>query len=214
MVSGTRDHHRAAAGLDDPAAFLSLLGVDHNEAPGPDAAGGTPVAWDDALLAARQLTDGAEAETARDLLTRLVALAHDEGDRAREAEASFRLGLAFNRLGDDDEALAWLRVGADLARESGDTELEGLATSNLASLLLRGGEEDEARTRLTRAVELQRGLDSPYNLAWSLRKLVALVDDRERRINLGRELVAVSDDLDDASARFDARRLLLVDLVE
>ena len=201
-------------GLDDPAAFLRMLGADHNEALDPEAEGDTLVDWDDALLAARQLTDGAEAGTARDLLTRLVALAHDEGDRAREAEASFRLGLAYNRLEENDEALAWLRVGADLARESGDAELEGLATSNLASLLLRGGEEGEARTRLTRAVEVQRGLDSHYNLAWSLRHLVALVDDRERRIDLGRELVAVSEHLDDVSARFDARRLLLVDLVE
>ncbi|NUU17783.1 hypothetical protein HP550_11040 [Cellulomonas humilata] len=166
------------------------------------------------LQAAVRMLDDGDLDGARDGLLHLVTLAQRQQEHAVEAEASFRLGLAYNRLGDDEGAVRWLRTASDLAAQHGPAEVEGLAAANLGSLLMRSAapqDRDEALLRLTRAVSLQRTLDSTYDLAWSLRKLARLVEGEEH-LRLARERVHVVDLLPDIHDRFDARTDLVLAL--
>jgi len=169
-----------------------------------------------ALTKTARMIDEGEPELAREALEHIVELARQNGDARVEAEANFRLGLAHHRLQDYPSAEHHLRTSLDMASRCGLEEIEGLASSNLGWLLMRSEERaarEEAGVRLTRAVTVQRHLDSDYNLAWSLRQLVALVDGKQR-MDLAREWVTVADRLTDVPDRFHARQELLIALCD
>ena len=84
-------------------------------------------------------------------LERSLALRHEIGDRAGEAQAAGNLADAYSRLGRNEEAIELFRRARDLNRDVGNRYGEGVAQTNLGAALLELDRASEAVAPLEQA---------------------------------------------------------------
>jgi DNA-binding SARP family transcriptional activator len=84
-------------------------------------------------------------------LERSLALRHEIGDRAGEAQAAGNLADTYSRLGRPKEAIDLFSRARDLSREVGNRYSEGVNLTNLGAALLEMDRADEAVTPLEQA---------------------------------------------------------------
>ena len=85
------------------------------------------------------------------LLEQALAIRHEIGDRAGEAQAANNLADAYEQLGQMDEVIGWLRRALELNREVGDPYGEGVALANLGAALLEVNRAKDAIDSLQEA---------------------------------------------------------------
>jgi DNA-binding SARP family transcriptional activator len=84
-------------------------------------------------------------------LERSLALRHEIGDRAGEAQAAGNLADTYARLGRPEEAIDLFSRARDLSRDVGNRYSEGVNLTNLGAALLELDRADEAVTPLEQA---------------------------------------------------------------
>jgi len=155
------------------AATLSNLGSRYSALGRPEEA---TRAFEQALEIQREVKDGAgEAATlaslgshygasqpakALELLGRALALLAEQGDRAGEARALYRSGLAQSALGRTKEAFASFEAALGRFRAIADPNGEAAALQEMARRELAGGDPVAARARLESALALVESLRS------------------------------------------------------
>lgn len=94
-----------------------------------------------------------------------IEMAHEVGNRGREAEGLHKLGVILKSVGRYDEALTLLEDAAGLFREVGDVEGERLAVAQIARVHRYRATLPEGIVRVERFLESSAGQDVSRGLA-------------------------------------------------
>ncbi|MBN2170127.1 MAG: CHAT domain-containing protein [Candidatus Krumholzibacteriota bacterium] len=121
--------------------------------PGLTAWGWVGIAW-------RDVSEGNLEASVREY-RRALGIFAELGETRGEAWAQNGLGMALNRLGAFDEALACYAESASLARTAGDPFIESQALNNQATLAYSLDDPGAALEGFQAALELQRAIGNP-----------------------------------------------------
>ena len=110
-------------------------------------------------------------EIARGYFEESLALAHETGEREREARAGNNLGILALYAGDFDTAVSRYEAAMELARELGDDRTISLMAQNLGLAYDGAGRPEEAIALMEESLKLAHGADDPAHLSSTMRAL-------------------------------------------
>ncbi len=137
-----------------------------------------PRAW--FLLGKYAILGGDAARAADELLVRALVIQNRLRNRQGQADVLNAFGIAYNQLGDLDQAAENYRRAGDLRREIGDTRGQASTLRNLAQIDLRRGRYDAAQESLEHALALREELGDAAGIA-GLRNDLGLVEEGRGR---------------------------------
>lgn len=137
-----------------------------------------PLAW--FLLGKFAILSGQPGEAASSHLVRALVLNNRLGNEQGRADVINALGIAFQDLGELDEAAARFQEAVAIRRRIGDQRGVASTLTNLAYLEMRRGNDDGALRSLQEGLEIHRALGNPQGMAEIHNILGTLEEERGR----------------------------------
>lgn len=137
-----------------------------------------PRAW--LLLAKHAILAGDSQHAADDYLVRALVVQNSLGSQAGQADVYNALGVAYNNLGELDQAAKSYKRAADIRRRIGDQRGLAVSLRNLAAVDSVRGEQERAGKLLTEALEIVQRLGDAAGLADVSNDLGLLAEERGR----------------------------------
>jgi tetratricopeptide (TPR) repeat protein len=137
-----------------------------------------PRAW--FLLAKQSILAGDSRRAADEYLLRALAVQDQLGSDAGQAEVHNALGVAYNSLGELDEAAESYKRAAEIRRRIGDQRGLAATLRNLAAVDAVRGEHERAEERLGEALKIVQGLGDLAGQADLFNDLGLLAEERGR----------------------------------
>jgi serine/threonine protein kinase/Tfp pilus assembly protein PilF len=137
-----------------------------------------PRAW--LLLAKHAILAGDSQNAADEYLVRALVIQDRLGSQAGQAEVYNALGVAYNDLGELDQAAESYRRAAEIRRRIGDQRGLAVSLRNLAAVDSVQGEQERAGKLLTEALEIVQRLGDAAGLADVSNDLGLLAEERGR----------------------------------
>ncbi|KAA0702862.1 Tetratricopeptide repeat protein 29 [Triplophysa tibetana] len=115
-------------------------------------------------LLAERLLQKQDFELAVKMLTKAYEMAKESGDAGPKGKAAYRLGIAYQSIGDHTTAIQFLSVYKDISTARGDMDNLGKAYGAIANSLERQMQYDESYVYLKRAYEIACNMASVSRL--------------------------------------------------
>nr|XP_056711021.1 tetratricopeptide repeat protein 29 [Euleptes europaea] len=120
--------------------------------------------WRIYTLLADKMLQNKEYRQAIKTLIKAFQMAKEADNRNTEAEAAFRLGLAYHEAGEEDTSILKLKEYLELSKILGDYSGIGRAYQALAKVLVSLGEVDEAITYLEEFMNIAKNIQLTHSL--------------------------------------------------
>ncbi|XP_064201428.1 tetratricopeptide repeat protein 29 isoform X3 [Anguilla rostrata] len=120
--------------------------------------------WRIYTLLADNMLENKDYQPAIQTLTKAFLLAKEGGDKAVEGKAAYRVGLAYQSVGDHETAETYLNLYMDISADLGDDESLGTAYKAVAKSLESEGKLGESVQYLEKFVEVSQDESLKHNL--------------------------------------------------
>ncbi|MBN3297166.1 TTC29 protein, partial [Amia calva] len=115
--------------------------------------------WRIYTLLADKMLENKEHKQAIKTLIKACEMAKEVGDKKIEGEAAYRVGLAYQRSGDQQTAMTYLNMYMEISTALGDNDGLGKACKAIAKSLESEGKVSESIEYLEKCVEVSQGSD-------------------------------------------------------
>ncbi|XP_056618653.1 tetratricopeptide repeat protein 29 [Triplophysa dalaica] len=129
-------------------------------------------------LLAERLLQKQDCELAVKMLTKAYEMAKESGDSGPKGKAAYRLGIAYQSIGDHTTAIQFLSVYKDISTARGDMDNLGRAYGAIAKSLESEGKQTEAVQHLEKFAEISMSNKQDGNLEKAYTYLGSILNSR------------------------------------